>query len=172
MNFRQIIKAFLITTLVMVLSIFTAVQGQAASDTSQIQVDIAEEQSDIILIPTSNLIYTPAKNQPSVFGVQSLVFKVMEPRITSGTCNFRLKPYAAEETEFATNSPKLTVKVTPYNTSTGCQTSLPANQQNVPRWDLEIRITDTNTGKIYGADPSYFMLYGAIGVVTISGRPL
>jgi len=61
-----------------------------------------------------------------------------------------------------------------YNNNTGgCTTTLPANQQVTPKWTYTIQTVEVNSttnavaGNLFQAKPSYFLLFGAIGVVVI-----
>jgi hypothetical protein len=124
--------------------------------------------NDIILLPTPSIEYNPNKSQSMVFGARDLTVGVRDSRITSATCEFRLKPYGTPDSQYSVYTPRLTRQTANY-VGGNCQTTLPASQQSIPRWDVEIRLINTNTGRNYGADISYFMAYGAIGVVSLSG---
>jgi len=55
----------------------------------------------------------------------------------------------------------------PYDSTNGCSVILPRLNQNQPKWDYEITVQRSD-GQLYGRGESYFMLFGAIGVVSIS----
>jgi hypothetical protein len=166
------IKSALLGVLGLCLLINFQVQAAQSADT-QVLLNVSGSQpidTDIILIVPADLEFSPAKNQNVTFGYQNLTIRVKDTRMTTATCHFRLKPYGSPDSDYAVYSPRLTIQTSPYTNQT-CQTVFPASLQSIPRWDVEIRLTNTNTGKTYGADISYFMGYGAIGVVSLSGRP-
>lgn len=55
----------------------------------------------------------------------------------------------------------------PYDVNSGCSIVLPAQNQNQPKWEFDIRV-ERSDGQLFGSPEAYFMLYGAIGVVAIS----
>lgn len=146
--------------------------NQAETQVSLTIEPLAFGPGDLILIPTNNLIFTPTKENPTAFGKSDLTLRVVDPRITTGTCTFRIKPYSSPDSNFGTYSPSLIPQTSTYNTQSGCQMVFPAGAQIIPRWDIEVRITNTGTVFSYGADMTYIMLFGAIGFTTTSGVPV
>ena len=54
----------------------------------------------------------------------------------------------------------------PYDSANGCSIRLPTAQQNQPKWEYDIRV-ERSDGQLFGSPEAYFMLYGAIGQVSI-----
>ena len=102
---------------------------------------------------------------------------VTDTRIVDGAvCNIEIREYPnSSNANPAYSQAKLSNVTGLYNATSGCSATLAQNEQNQARWEFKVRITNpANAGNDYGsrtfgADPAYFMLYGAIGVTEISG---
>jgi hypothetical protein len=143
---------------------------------------------DVLLIDQTKIVFNPPKDQAKEFcGSQGAAntrcadLKVAvqgDTRIQDGaTCVFEVRPYPSSgNANPAYSGTPLTNGGQATYTAGKCEVTLPKAAQNVPKWEFRIRVTNpstgTNAGKVYGADPAYFMLYGAIGVVNISGVAL
>jgi hypothetical protein len=135
----------------------------------------------IYLIDRNNITFSPTKNQPREYcgslgasnprcgdltiGVQG------DTRILEGArCEFSARPYP---TPNSPSSPFSTAILSNNGVATytngSCSVTLTKANQTVPKWEFNLVVTNPNvTNVAYGAQPAYFMLFGAVGVTNIT----
>jgi FG-GAP-like repeat len=140
--------------------------------------------TDIILIDLANLTSSPARATPKEFcggdvnntRCSDLTIGISgDTRIQSGaTCTFSYRAYPNSSNpndNFVTTGLPNNGVVTYTNNSASIL--FDKAKQILPKYEFRVRCTNpatgTNAGKTYGLDTAYFFLYGAIGVVNISG---
>lgn len=143
---------------------------------------------DPLLIETDKLGFVPAKSAPSKFGDNDVILNVGgDTRFTNAgsaaTCSFKIKTFGASDTDTTAGFPITQSKLSavnggsynsgtgafevPYSLSTGCSVKLAKAVQNQPKWEFDIRVNRQNDSQIFGTRQAYFLLYGAIGQVSI-----
>jgi hypothetical protein len=143
---------------------------------------------DCTLLPSSTLFITsdkinfsPAKSNPRKFTAADLTLTLNNDSrfLASGAtaiCKFQITKYA--EATNLTQTHLVALNGGSYNTATGyfevpydatngCSVKLPAASQDTPKWDFSVVVVRSD-GQYFSRDESYFMLYGSIGVVTIT----
>ena len=128
-------------------------------------VTVTNNPNEVVLIERTNIIFNPGQSNPSKFGQNDLTIGIQgDARLTNGaTCTFEYRQYPTANNP----NPAFAALGTSIYNGTNCSTLLPRNLQAVPRWQFKARVTGNSDGRTYGADPDYFMLFGAIGVVSI-----
>ena len=151
-------------------------------------VTLVNLANDALLITTDKISFNPAKKDAVKFGNNDLIMTVNgDNRFTANgataVCKFKIKNYGFTDTDSVggygiTQSKLAAVNVgqfvsatntfdVAYSNNGGCAFRLPAQAQNQPRWEIEIRVVRSDN-QAFGTQESYFMLYGAIGVVSIT----
>jgi hypothetical protein len=101
-----------------------------------------------------NIVFTPDKATPTIFGTGDLGIKTLDIGFTPVDCTIKFRP---TKTPTATWTNLLITMV--GNT---CNAILPAaNQEAIPWWDYEVRYSAPD-GQKYGENGSYFFNYGAM----------
>jgi len=143
---------------------------------------------DPLLIESDKIGFSPAKSSPTKFGDADVILNIGgDARFTnagsSATCSFKIKTFGAIDTDLVAGYPLTQSKLTavnggnynatsgafevPYNTASGCAVRLARTAQNQPKWEFDIRVTRQSDSQIFGTRQAYFLLYGAIGQVSI-----
>ena len=101
-----------------------------------------------------NVVFTPDKATPTVFGTSDLGIKTLDIGFTPVGCTIKFRP-TKTPTAAWTDLPITMVGNT-------CNATLPkSNQAATPWWDYEVRFSAPN-GQKYGENGSYFFNYGAM----------
>jgi hypothetical protein len=129
------------------------------------QGDVCSQTRPCVLFE-NEIIFNPSKANPPKFGEQDLRLSVVSTAITSQieSCTISTRVYGSTTTYS-------NVKETTASTGSLCSGLLTRTAQVDPKWDFEVKIKTTD-GKYYQANPSYFLKYGAIGLVTITAVPV
>jgi hypothetical protein len=133
------------------------VNGSTPTNTGEV-VTVATDPTDpLYLFPSSAIEFTPTKQNPAIYGEENLVI-TLNHNANITECSIRIRQYGTQNQWINLNG---------QINGNKCIATFPKASQNSPRWDFDLRITDTNDYK-WGANPSYFMYYGAISLIEIS----
>jgi len=142
---------------------------------------------EALLINPDKVSFTPGKKSGGVYGSNDLILKVSsDSRFTASgktaICRLKIKYYGYSDTEvggYGLTQSKISPVVggtfnqvsgsfeVPYSEANGCSFKLAKESQNQPRWEFEIRVVRSDN-QTFGTQESYFMLYGAVGLVGIT----
>ncbi len=142
----------------------TADTGKTITVTAPVDTNTCTQTRPCILFE-NEIVFNPTKANPPKFGQQDLRLSVVSTVITSQieSCTISTRVYGS--------SSYTNIKETTASTGSLCSGLLTKQAQVDPKWDFEVKIKTTD-GKYYQANPSYFLKYGAIGLVTISAVPV
>ncbi|MEI6729140.1 MAG: SdrD B-like domain-containing protein [bacterium] len=176
-------------------NVLVTIAGGTATDKGD--VTLQNNVTDSLFIDPSKLNFNPIESAAVKFGVADLTLTVGgngkdDPKYTAnGTtavCKFKLKEFGALDADptkgFNASLNKLaatqvgipggarstdnTTFDVPYSTTSGCSVKLLPEGQNQPKWLFETKVVRSDT-QVFARDNAYFMTYGAIGGVSISG---
>jgi len=141
--------------------------------------------SDTLLINSNSVAFNPGKLFPKQYRNSDLVLSInSDSRFLAGglsaVCQFKIKNFGAPDNDLLTGYPITSSKLSgqgvynsvsnsyevPFNSANGCRTTMLAALQNQPKWEFEIKVVRSD-GQIFGTPEAYFMLYGALGIVSI-----
>ena len=167
--------------------------GSEAIKTTTGTVTVVAASTDTLFIDPSKITFSPIESAAVKFGSADLTLTVGgsgkdDPRFTANSttavCKFKLKEFGALDADatkgFDASLTKLAGSVADldltnktfdvaYSQTTGCSVKLPlGTAQNQPKWFFEVRVVRSDT-QVFGQNMSYFMTYGAIGGVSVSG---
>jgi hypothetical protein len=133
------------------------VNGSTPTNTGEVVTVAIDPKDALYLFPSSAIEFTPTKQNPAIYGEENLVI-TLNHNTNITECTIRIRQYGTQNQWTDLNG---------QINGNKCIATFPKASQNSPRWDFDLRITDTD-GYKWGANPSYFMYYGAISLIEIS----
>lgn len=150
--------------------------------------------TNYIYITPDKMTYSPVKTSAAKFGTQNLLItlsgdtRFTNNGATTAVCRFRIKEYGVADGDtakgYSITQNKLSAVTgaggggsynttssafqVPYDNTAGCKVQLLSTVQNTPKWEIEVEVLRNSDSRLFGRNEGYFMLYGAVGTITIS----